>query len=280
VNKLNEILNSYYPKEALKTREILRGILNEEEIDSLIPLVSGYTDEEFELKLPMLAIRTKSFFWLAGDLKYLEVIFWSIIGVLVSVLYFVSEAMRDKNFRTEELPIYFAKLFYAPVIVFIIMLGYTRLTATGELNFDDTSAEIIVVSFILGFFSGRAVELLNRIKDVLLPLGKASTNEKNKYSIKGNLIIEGAANDEEKDKIRRATEVSLVPLLKPKEVSRYPIESDYSFSASNLSPDKYKVMAIVKGDHLGTFISPAETVQLTEDRPAASLDIKLEKKTT
>ena len=133
--------------------------------------------------LPSLSISTKSYFWLNSEKKYLEVIFWSVFGVLASLLYFISEAIRKNNFKEEETPVYLAKVAYAPLITLIIVFSYNLLT--GSVSFNSTSLELLVFSFILGFFSGRAIELLNKIKDVILP-GKSTPEDE-----LGNITVAG-----------------------------------------------------------------------------------------
>lgn len=46
--------------------------------------------------------RVKSYFWLAGPHTYLEVIFWTIFGVIASILFYISSAIANGiGFRSE-----------------------------------------------------------------------------------------------------------------------------------------------------------------------------------
>jgi hypothetical protein len=124
-------------------------------------------------------ILVKSFFWLYGSGTYFEIMFWTIFGVLASILYFVSEVIRDKkeNFDHTEIPSQLAKLFYAPIISIILIFSYEYATDGNAIALDATKG-VLIVSFLLGFYSGRAMELLNRVKELLLPY--SSTYKANK----------------------------------------------------------------------------------------------------
>jgi hypothetical protein len=161
--------------------------INEQEAYSFRKRYSALNRNAFFAMLPQISVSTSSYFWLNNKFKYLEVIFWSIFGVLANLLYFASEAMRKRRFDVKELPVYFAKVFYTPFIVLILILSYKQLTSSGEIQFDDTSVEIIIFSFILGFFSGRAIELLDKIKNILLPGGEKEA-EKQKIILTGKII--------------------------------------------------------------------------------------------
>ncbi len=150
---------------------------------------SALTINGFLNALPSVTIETSSYFWLNGDMKYLEVIFWSVFGVLASLLYMASETMRKGEFKAAELPVYWAKLFYAPLITLVIVLSFNIITSASQAKIESTSIEIIIFSFVLGFFSGRAIELLNKIKDVILP-GKSTTQEESA----GRLMLAGTVD--------------------------------------------------------------------------------------
>ncbi len=107
-----------------------------------------------------------SFFWLSSGLAFLEVLLWSIAGVLCSLLFHGTEAIRNGNFDPSEVSVHKAKLLYSPIVTLVIVLSGNVAINNGDLNPDDSSYWLIVVSFILGFYSRRAIDLLDRIKDV------------------------------------------------------------------------------------------------------------------
>ena len=162
---------------------------------------SSLKPSELLSAMPSIRISTWNYFWLNTDTKYLEVVFWAIFGVIASLLYFISEAMRNKNFKEEEMPVYLAKIYYAPLIALVIVFSYNLLT--GNVNYDNSSLELLVISFILGFFSGRAIELLNKIKDVILP-GKITAEEEaaGKIVIAGKVQLPAGAKEITPEKVK------------------------------------------------------------------------------
>lgn len=146
-------------------------------------------------------IKVKSFFWLNGSWTLLEIFFWSIFGVIASLLYFITEAIRNKDpnlkFEANQIPSHIAKLFYAPLISYVIIFSYTYFQSDQSVDFNVSKA-LLVVSFLLGFYSGRAMEFLNRIKEVLLPYSATnlvnqtgtSNTENKKLSVTVNLPTE------------------------------------------------------------------------------------------
>jgi len=124
------------------------------------------------IALPYISTERRSYFWLFGEKKYIEVIFWAVFGVLANLIYYASENMRTGRFRPDELPVYVAKLIYAPWVTLVIILGYDIVFTSSQSGPENYSYGLIVFSFVLGFFSGRAVGLLSKLKDAILPSGK------------------------------------------------------------------------------------------------------------
>lgn len=148
-------------------------------------------------------IKIKSYFWLTGDFLLLEIIFWTLFGVIANLLYNVSESMKSigedrgdasQGFKESELPVHWAKLLYAPLSAIIITLSISALSSEGDISLSEFHSGQIVLSFILGFFSGRTIDLLNRIKDLILPLGKSdpesnSTNSTNNQNVDFEIVF-------------------------------------------------------------------------------------------
>jgi hypothetical protein len=164
LNKRTDLVNSY-----LRTIDI-KSKLSNSELDTAM------------LNLSQRRFEAKSYFFLKDYWVLLEIIMFALLGVICNCLYFMSEFIRKGEFDKNETGVYFVKLFYAPVIVLIIYLG-AELFLVQKSNILPSPSNTIVFSFILGFFSGRAIVLLTRIKDALFPpktndeLGKAETNE-------------------------------------------------------------------------------------------------------
>lgn len=116
--------------------------------------------------------RVKSYFWLAGPHTYLEVIFWTIFGVIASILFYISAAIANGiGFRAQESPGHLAKIVYAPFISLIIIFSYNVISNPDSFIDVNASKGTLIISFLLGFYSSRAMKLLDKIKDVVLPYG-------------------------------------------------------------------------------------------------------------
>lgn len=154
-----------------ETMSLLAQMKNQDITDYL-------TDKKFLVSSP---------FWLTGNKTYLEAFFWSLMGVLVSLVYYVSIANAKSlntagtedtgSFDPAEISGQVAKMFYAPACTIVLVLGYQYLTDTND-NMIDISVNngLIVFAFISGFFSGRVMRFLDRLKELILPFGTASQN--------------------------------------------------------------------------------------------------------
>jgi len=123
------------------------------------PFISNLNGRSFEIK---------SFFWFKGDLIYLEVLLWALFGVLCNTLYHSSEFLKDKKFSSDENIVYLAKIIYAPIISLVIVFSFNSISSNNGL-ISNNSYGVIVVSFILGFFSGRSIVFLDKLKDLIIP---------------------------------------------------------------------------------------------------------------
>ena len=131
---------------------------------------SKFDLKTFSYIVSQFPLKTKSFFWLGGNgWTYLEILFWSLFGLICSLLYNVSEAVSQKKFNENENPVHLAKLCYTPFLALIIYLAFDILTLNKDINVSQFGTGMIVFAFILGFFSRRAIDLLDRIKEIILP---------------------------------------------------------------------------------------------------------------
>jgi hypothetical protein len=142
-----------------------------EDSGELSEFIQASSYAELRLQLPKYPIFTRSFFHLYGNGVYFEIIWWSLFGVLANLVYSTSEYLRKKEFMKEELFAQLAKLTYTPLSVIVIYLSYNSLNPAantgGSIVYTNYT---IVISFLLGFFSGRMIELLNKIKNILIPI--------------------------------------------------------------------------------------------------------------
>jgi hypothetical protein len=119
--------------------------------------------------------KVKSYFWLAGPHTYVEVIFWTIFEVITSILFYIAMAIsKGTGFKPSETPGHLAKIAYSPFISLIIIFSYNYLSNPD--SFFDVSASkgTLIISFLLGFYSSRAMKLLDKLKDIVLPYGDDS----------------------------------------------------------------------------------------------------------
>lgn len=134
--------------------------------------------------------RVKSYFWLAGPHTYLEVIFWTIFGVITSILFYISSAIANGiGFRAQESPGHLAKIVYAPFISLIIIFSYNVISNPDSFIDVNASKGTLIISFLLGFYSSRAMKLLDKIKDVVLPYGDKTSADESREVEASNAVI-------------------------------------------------------------------------------------------
>lgn len=125
--------------------------------------------------------KVDSYFWLAGAYMYWEAIFWSFFGVITSLIYYVSLAnqlaLKKKAgddigpFETSEISAQVAKMFYAPAITLVIVLGYNFFSGKNQGAVDiSVNHGLILFAFLAGFYSGRLMKLLDGLKNLALPI--------------------------------------------------------------------------------------------------------------
>lgn len=134
--------------------------------------------------LANMRLRVRSYFWLTGPEVYLEIVLWTLFGVLCSLLFNLgvigknsttNPTDRSTYFDASEIPYQIAKLLYAPLCTLVIILGYNFFNNQNIVDIS-SSKGIIVFSFIGGFYSSRMISLLDRLKDVLFPNSGTASN--------------------------------------------------------------------------------------------------------
>lgn len=140
-------------------------------------VMSLLKDQEFKVS---------SFFWLHGYLSFAEVLLWAFVGVLLSLIYYVSIANRGKPadgsttlevraFDYKEIYDHIAKMVYAPVCTLVLILSYTYISSDSSVANVSAGKGMLVFSFIAGFYSGRVMKFLDKLKDLLLPSSGGDT---------------------------------------------------------------------------------------------------------
>lgn len=155
-------------------------------LKDLNQLLLGLGNKDAKLYLTGKEIIVKDFFWFTGELTYLEVILWALIGVLVSLIYYVSlanvQALKQAGdadtgpFDTSEISVQVAKMFYAPVCALVLVLGYNLLNADSKMTDITIGKGLLLFAFICGFFSGRVIKFIDRLKDLVLPISDSTTS--------------------------------------------------------------------------------------------------------
>lgn len=159
--------------------------LDQKEFAQTMDLVSKMNHESVIDFLAEKKFLVHSVFWLTGNKTYAEALLWSLMGVLVSLIYYVSIANTKSlhtagtddsgSFDPAEISGQVAKMFYAPTCTIVLILGYQYLIDTNNSMIDiSVNNGLIVFSFISGFFSGRVMRFLDRLKELVLPFGTSS----------------------------------------------------------------------------------------------------------
>jgi hypothetical protein len=170
----------------LKSQKALSFIQNQfnnkvdkDQIKRILPDLITTPPLEAISYLSILRFRVQSYFWLVGPEVYFEIIFWSLFGVLANILFNLGLVSRNSTtdpenprtvFDSTEIPSQFAKFLYAPLCTLILVLGYNYF---NDQNIVDISSSkgVIVFSFIGGYYSSRVIAFMDRLKDVVLPVG-------------------------------------------------------------------------------------------------------------
>jgi len=150
--------------------------------------ITAAKSQDTRLFLGETRFKVHSYFWLTGPLVYLEVLLFAIFGVLCNLLYNMGVVSSNANidpdnpkskFDSSEIPRQIAKILYAPICTLVMVLGYNFFK---DQNIVDISSGkgTIVFAFIGGFYSGRVITLMDRLKDVLFPASSSDTTQAKK----------------------------------------------------------------------------------------------------
>lgn len=152
---------------------------------STMNILNGLTTRNVVPFLRSSNFKVASFFWLVGWPALFEIMFWTWFGVLSSILFYVGRtSITYKSNTTSDLRLAYdeneplndiARFIYAPFTSLVIIFTF-QIIASEDTAILQTSRGLLIVAFLLGFFSSRAMSLLDKFKEVLLPFGSA--NEK------------------------------------------------------------------------------------------------------
>ncbi|MGN8069852.1 hypothetical protein [Mucilaginibacter sp. 22184] len=173
------------------------GHIDEYRLKRMDSLLINLNNKDAKAYLTNAEIIVNDFFWFVGTGTYAEVLFWALIGVLVSLIYYVSIANRQAlklagdadtgPFDPAEISGQVSKMFYAPICALVLVLGYNLLSGSNSKMTDISIGKgLLLFSFISGFFSGRVMKFIDGLKDLVLPLsGNDSTSTDNSNKTDG-----------------------------------------------------------------------------------------------
>ncbi|WP_207425067.1 hypothetical protein [Pedobacter sp. SYSU D00535] len=152
------------------------------QLDSIRLLLASASDLEATSYLDEARFVVKSYFWLTGPAIYYEIVFWSIFGVLASLLFNLGMVSKNSTtvpgdphtqFDSSEIPYQCAKILYAPICTLAIVLGYNFFNDSNMADINSGKG-VIAFAFIGGFYSSRVIAFLDRLKEVILPTSALS----------------------------------------------------------------------------------------------------------
>lgn len=96
------------------------------------------------------------YFWNTVPLRYVEVVFWALIGVLVNLILVSASYLRWRRFYIEGIILHLSQLVTVPVLalVFVLLISLVNLTltisdTTVQLDLEDPRI-LVAVAFIIG----------------------------------------------------------------------------------------------------------------------------------
>lgn len=128
------------------------------------------TFQEFSKKLRAdLESFSTPYFWTTSPWWWYEIFFWSLFGCLVGLLFYIASLLTEGIFNTEEIAMFWAEIFIAPLVVLVVffLFAFTGITA-----FAPNEASITVCigfAFVLGFAVRRTIGFLDALKKRIFP---------------------------------------------------------------------------------------------------------------
>lgn len=140
--------------------------VDDEQMQNIERYIYTFNGREAGIFLADFHLKVKSFFWLAGAMVYAEIVFWTIFGVLCSLLLFVGNYIRRGDDVQRDILYQAARLLYAPFAGMILVLTYSYLKGGSSLDIKPNEG-IIIFAFLLGFYSGTVMEWLDRLRAII-----------------------------------------------------------------------------------------------------------------
>lgn len=139
------------------------------------------TSDSFDKKKKAVAAWLESvnskYFWIDDPRKWLEIIFWSCMGTMVGLIFYVAKQLDAGIFHTNEIAMMITEIVITPLTVLTIFFLFAFTGITGFTPTESSIYATLGISFILGFAIRRTTGFLETIKKRLLP--EPSREDKN-----------------------------------------------------------------------------------------------------
>ena len=283
INAINLILeNDTIPERAQITAlNYISDVLSLTDTTVLKRFFKTYQYKDIKTILTEYSFEVKSYFWLKEPRVFLEIIFWSLFGLMANLMYSVNIAEVFEKKRIYE---HIGKIFYTPASTIIIYLSLYALVNSGSISLNGVGKSVIVLSFVLGFFTRRTIVLLGKIKDLILPLGEDETKKKKETKetkeiksgkINGLIEIEGV-DDKTFEEIIKKVKITLISEDDKSEKGTCPDDAGM-FSFDNIPIGKYKIVSETEINKVKYYYE--ETIELKDDKKPVKYEIILKKQT-
>ena len=164
---------------ALKTIVLSRSNILSPDVAELVGKLEGQIElqtlpqETLDSMGRMLSAQIKSlnarFFWNADSRKWLEIMFWSVWGTIVGILFYLAGKLSGEIFDRHEIPEIAAEIIITPLVVVTIFFLFDFAGITAVVPQESSIYITLGFAFILGFAIRRTVGLLDTIKKRILP---------------------------------------------------------------------------------------------------------------
>ena len=146
-----------------------------------------------------------SVFWSDRVLRWVEVIAWSLAGILAARLIAAGKFIGIGQYKPEWDRWWWAKVVLAPLMAVPVIAFLTYLTIDVQsaetlgikLSLKDQPVEIVIAfSFIIGMFSDQAFKFLKNMADKILPADDATVDRQSPLILVEDAAIKGRKQDE------------------------------------------------------------------------------------
>ncbi len=174
----SNIMDNYKKFEELIFQDAFEAQLSYELIAALakqkVDIQEGQvTPEAFNKSKKSIAAALESinskFFWINDPRKWVEIMFWSCLGTMVGVLFYVAKQLDAGIFHANEISMILTEIVITPYTVITIFFLFSFAGITSFVPTESSIYQTLGIAFILGFAIRRTAGLLDTIKKRILP---------------------------------------------------------------------------------------------------------------